>query len=129
MAGDIDSTQMIILIVQSKGRKDRYVILPKKCSHCCGNDGRSAQDTFVERWVESALRRRYGLPPFCYARQRRQTLVAKGPRSFINATLDKVFREEVHGEPMLKKSPTSVSCRVETVLVERDQGRSIYTDR
>jgi integrase len=27
-AGDIDSEQMIIRIVQSKGRKDRYVMLP-----------------------------------------------------------------------------------------------------
>jgi hypothetical protein len=27
-AGDIDSEQMIIRIVQSKGRKDRHVMLP-----------------------------------------------------------------------------------------------------
>ena len=64
-----------------------------------------------------ALCRRYGLKPFRYARQRRQTLVVKGPPSFINRTLwpeyqqlnaalssyllevtEKVIREEVHGE-------------------------------
>jgi len=39
-AGDIDSEQMIIRIVQSKGRKDRHVMLPAKSSICCGNGGR-----------------------------------------------------------------------------------------
>jgi site-specific recombinase XerD len=28
-AGDIDSEQMIIRVVQSKGRKDRHVMLPE----------------------------------------------------------------------------------------------------
>lgn len=64
-----------------------------------------------------ALCRRYGLRPFRYARMRQQTLVVKGPRSFIDRTLwpefeqldaalvaylaeitDKIIREEVHGE-------------------------------
>lgn len=64
-----------------------------------------------------ALCRRYGLRPFRYPRQRRQTIVVKAPRSFVEATLwpefeqlnealvaylieitDKVIREEVHGE-------------------------------
>ena len=64
-----------------------------------------------------ALCRRYGLRPFRYARQRRQTLVVKGPPSFINRTLwpeyqqlnaalssylmeitDKLIRDEVHPE-------------------------------
>ena len=64
-----------------------------------------------------ALCRRYGLRPFRYPRQRRQTIVVKAPRSFIEATLwpefqqldaalvaylaeitEKIIREEVHGE-------------------------------
>jgi len=39
-AGDIDSEQMIIRIVQSKGLKDRHVMLPAESSTCCGNGGR-----------------------------------------------------------------------------------------
>jgi hypothetical protein len=64
-----------------------------------------------------ALCRRYGLKPFRYPRQRRQSIVVKAPRSFVDGTLwpefqqlnealvaylveitDKVIREEVHGE-------------------------------
>ena len=65
-----------------------------------------------------AMCRRYGLKPFRYARMKRQTVVVKAPRSFLERTLwpqfveidsaltsyldditDKVIREEVHGEP------------------------------
>lgn len=61
--------------------------------------------------------RRYGLKPFRYARMKRQTVVVKAPRTFLERTLwpqfveidtaltsyldditDKVIREEVHGE-------------------------------
>ena len=61
--------------------------------------------------------RRYGLRPFRYARMKRQTVVVKAPRTFLEQTLwpqfveidtaltlyldditDKVIREEVHGE-------------------------------
>ena len=64
-----------------------------------------------------ALCRRYGLIPFRYRRMHRQTLIVKGPRSFIDQTLwpefqdlsaalsaylseitEKLIREEVHGE-------------------------------
>lgn len=64
-----------------------------------------------------ALCRRYGLKPFRYARMKRQTVVLKVPRTFLDRTLwpqfaeldtaltsyldditDKVIREEVHGE-------------------------------
>ena len=64
-----------------------------------------------------ALCRRYGLTPFRYRRMHRQTIVVKGPRSFIDQTLwpefqdlsaalsaylseitEKLIREEVHGE-------------------------------
>lgn len=64
-----------------------------------------------------ALARRYGLKPFRYARMKRQTVVLKAPRTFLERTLcpefaeidaalttyldeitNKVIREEVHGE-------------------------------
>jgi len=64
-----------------------------------------------------ALCRRYRLKPFRYARMKRQTVVVKAPRTFLDRTLwpqfleidmaltsylddvtDKVIREEVHGE-------------------------------
>jgi hypothetical protein len=64
-----------------------------------------------------ALCRRYGLAPFRYRRMHRQTLIIKGPRSFIDQTLwpefqdlsaalsaylseitERLIREEVHGE-------------------------------
>jgi len=64
-----------------------------------------------------ALCRRYGLRPFRHPRMQRQTVMIKGPKSFIEQTLwpefqelnaaleaylseitEKVIREEVHGE-------------------------------
>ena len=64
-----------------------------------------------------ALCRRYGLAPFRYRRMHRQTIIVRGPRSFIDQTLwpefqdlsaalsaylseitEKLIREEVHGE-------------------------------
>jgi len=64
-----------------------------------------------------ALSRRYGLKPFRHARMKRQTIVLRGPRTFLERTLwpefaeidtaltayldeitDKVIREEVHSE-------------------------------
>src|SRR5580704_16496115 len=43
-AGDIDSEQMIIRIVQSKGRKDRHVMLPaESVRHADGHIFRSGQ--------------------------------------------------------------------------------------
>ena len=47
-AGDIDSEQMIIRIVQSKGRKDRHVMLPAasyavgRAFHHCRNRSRTS---------------------------------------------------------------------------------------
>jgi len=43
-AGDIDSAQKIIRIVQAKGRKDRNVMLPADI-HCCGSGGKNARGT------------------------------------------------------------------------------------
>jgi hypothetical protein len=64
-----------------------------------------------------ALCRRYGITPFRYRRLRRQTVIVKAPRSFIEQVLwpefqelsaaltaylaeitEKLIREEVHGE-------------------------------
>ena len=64
-----------------------------------------------------AMCRRYGLRPFRYARMKRQTLVVKGPETFLDRVLwpeflqvsaalsayldevtDRIIREEVHGE-------------------------------
>jgi fumarylacetoacetate (FAA) hydrolase family protein len=64
-----------------------------------------------------ALCRRYGLRPFRYRRMHRQTIIVKGPRSFLEDVLwaefreldaaliaylsgitERVIREEVHGE-------------------------------
>ncbi|MBV9531364.1 MAG: tyrosine-type recombinase/integrase, partial [Bradyrhizobium sp.] len=47
-AGDIDSAQKIIRIVQSKGRKDRHVMLPPevlKLLRQCGRRGRPRPTT------------------------------------------------------------------------------------
>ena len=76
--------------------------------------------TIADVWTRKlfiALCRLYGLTPFRYRRMRQQTLIVKGPRSFIDQTLwpefqelndalsaylseitDKLIREEVHGE-------------------------------
>jgi hypothetical protein len=70
-----------------------------------------------QRRLFTALCRRYGLKPFRYARMKRQSIVVKGPRSFLEHTLwpqfaeladalnsfldeitEKVIREEVHDE-------------------------------
>ena len=39
----IDSAQKIIRIEQSKGRKDRHVMLSPRRSICCGSGGRCAR--------------------------------------------------------------------------------------
>ena len=70
-----------------------------------------------QRRLFTALCRRYGLKPFRYTRMKRQSVILKGPRTFLEQTLwpeftelahaltaylneitDKVIREEVHGE-------------------------------
>ena len=54
--GDIDSEQMIIRIVQSKGRKDRHVMLPAEVL-CCSAMVEGASDRYDagvpvrERWL------------------------------------------------------------------------------
>ncbi len=86
-----------------------------------------AQETSIEvkyslsdpwsRQLFIALCRRYGLKPFRYPRMRRQTIIVRGPRSFLEGVLwpefvqldaalgtflaeitDKVIREEVNGD-------------------------------
>ena len=70
-----------------------------------------------QRRLFSALCRRYGLKPFRYRRQRYNTVMVRGPRSFINQTLwpeyqelrealnaylneatERIIREEVYGD-------------------------------
>jgi hypothetical protein len=70
-----------------------------------------------QRRLFSALCRRYGLKPFRYRRQRYNTVMVRGPRSFINRTLwpeyqelrealnaylneatERIIREEVYGD-------------------------------
>jgi site-specific recombinase XerD len=51
-AGEIDSAQMIIRIVQSKGRKDRHVMLP-----------REVLDLLREWWKVRSTRYDAGVPP------------------------------------------------------------------
>ena len=76
----------------------------------------SIPDTW-SRHLFVALCRRYGLRPFRYRRMHRQSIIIKGPRSFIEQVLwpefeqlnsalvayladitERVIREEVHGE-------------------------------
>src|SRR6202022_2237930 len=47
--GDIDSAQMIIRIVQSKGRKDRHVMLPPELLWSLGQGGRGRRHRFDAR--------------------------------------------------------------------------------
>ena len=77
--------------------------------------GRRVADGSRQLFV--ALCRRYGINPFRYRRMHRQTVIVKGPRSFIEQVLwpefrelsaalstylaaitEKLIREEVHGE-------------------------------
>ena len=52
---DIDRAQNIIRVEQSKGRKDRHVMLSPRCSLCCGSGGRYAHpDTMREYPCRSA---------------------------------------------------------------------------
>ena len=53
--GDIDSAQGIIRVVQSKGRKDRNVMLSPEVLASCGNGGRRAH-----AGTTSACRQRTG---------------------------------------------------------------------
>ena len=54
-AGDIDSAQMIIRIVQLKGRKDRHVMLPQEALDLLGSGGRYARHDRRERATTRAL--------------------------------------------------------------------------
>jgi integrase/recombinase XerD len=45
--GDIDSEQNIIRIVQTKGRKDRHVMLPPEVLNCSGNGGVSVRQNMM----------------------------------------------------------------------------------
>jgi hypothetical protein len=85
-----------------------------------------------------ALCRRYGLKPFRYARMKRQTVVVKAPRTFLERTLwpqfveidtaltayldditDNLNREEVHGVPMHPRGPATVARRASATSAPR----------
>jgi site-specific recombinase XerD len=52
-AGDIDSAQMIIRVVQSKGRKDRHVMLPQGARYC-HHQGEPTSKIFFPKLVSRA---------------------------------------------------------------------------
>jgi integrase len=52
---DIDSAQMIIRVVQSKGHKDRYVMLPPSSSACCGNGGRCDRNGMTSALLRNSV--------------------------------------------------------------------------
>ena len=54
---------------------------------------RFSMDNPWSRKLFVALLRRYGIQPYRYARQRRNTVMARLPRSFVDQTLMPEFRE------------------------------------
>jgi FixJ family two-component response regulator len=54
---------------------------------------RFSMDNSWSRIIFVALLRRYGIEPYRYSRQRRNTVMARVPRSFIEKTLMPEFRE------------------------------------
>jgi len=52
-AGDIDSEQMIIRVVQSRAVKDRHVMLRRRSSTCCGDGGRRGRPSVTLAFVQS----------------------------------------------------------------------------
>lgn len=64
-----------------------------------------------------ALLRRYGIRPYRYARQRRNTVMARVPRSFVNETL---WPEFVELSQVLKTYLEDVTNRVIAEAIHRD---------
>ncbi len=54
---------------------------------------RFSMDNPWSRKIFVALLRRYGIEPYRYSRQRRNTVMARVPRSFVDETLMPEFRE------------------------------------
>jgi hypothetical protein len=54
---------------------------------------RFSLDNPWSRKIMVALMRRYGIEPYRYSRQRRNTVMARVPRSFVESTLMPEFRE------------------------------------
>src|SRR2546429_238654 len=54
---------------------------------------RFSMDNPWSRKIFVALLRRYGIDPYRYSRQRRNTVMARVPRSFVEQTLMPEFRE------------------------------------
>ena len=85
-AGDIDREQMIIRIVQSKGRKDRHVMLPEELLDLLGYwwlERTTARDLGVaslDRWLFPGRRRASHLTARQFGRLFRQSVAAAGIR-------------------------------------------------
>lgn len=78
--------------------------------------------TLMDGWSKKlflALLRRYELRPYRYARQRRNTVMVKVPRSFVNETLWPEFLEL--GE-VLKSYLEDVTQRVIAQAIHEDSG-------
>lgn len=78
--------------------------------------------TLVDGWAKKlfvALLRRYQLKPYRYARQRRNTVMVRVPRSFVNETLWPEFLEL---SAVLKTYLEEVTKRVIAEVIHEDTG-------
>jgi hypothetical protein len=78
--------------------------------------------TLLDGWAKKlflALLRRYELKPYRYSRQRRNTVMVRVPRSFVNETLWPEFLEL---SAVLKTYLEEVTNRVITDVIHEDTG-------
>lgn len=78
--------------------------------------------TLLDGWAKKlflALLRRYELKPYRYSRQRRNTVMVRVPRSFVNETLWPEFLEL---SAVLKTYLEEVTNRVITGVIHEDTG-------
>ncbi len=78
--------------------------------------------TLLDGWAKKlflALLRRYELKPYRYSRQRRNTVMVRVPRSFVNETLWPEFLEL---SAVLKAYLEEVTNRVITDVIHEDTG-------
>lgn len=76
--------------------------------------------TLADGWTRKlfiALLRRYGIRPYRYARQRRNTVMARVPRSFVDETL---WPEFIELSQVLKTYLEGVTNRVIAEAIHRD---------
>lgn len=78
--------------------------------------------TLVDGWSKKlflALLRRYGLRPYRYARQRRNTVMVRAPKSFVDDTL---WPEFIQLSEVLKEYLAQVTDRVIAQAIHSDTG-------